>query len=120
MSQPQLLNTATAVKTIRLAAHRRVRADGLSENHWSIYLLLEPGSTANLSVRMNMVAEHGNEAGELKYTAHAYTQSNSVIEYWDIDLASGVTVQMIQTLVQRLGRDRYLFSGGGSGCRFWW
>jgi hypothetical protein len=89
----------TIVTTARVVAHKTVLGDGSSENHWSIYLLPQPGSTANLSIRMNMRAEYGDTTGKLEWTAHDYTQSTSAVQYWDYLLAAGVTLQMVQNLI---------------------
>jgi hypothetical protein len=115
----QIDPATTVVTTARLVAHRRRLSDGTSENHWSIFLLFTLGDI-EASLRMNMQAVPGNTTGTLIYSVHNYTRSNSAVKYWDFGLAPGVTIQMVQTLLNQKGRHQYLFSGGGSGCRFWW
>lgn len=90
---------------------------GLSENHWSIYLLLEGGRR---SVRMNMTADYGDPTGRIEWTTYNYQLTTSTLQHWDYLLAAGVTVKTVRDLVLHYRRDRYRFSGGGSGCRYWW
>ncbi|KAH6691823.1 hypothetical protein BKA61DRAFT_625250 [Leptodontidium sp. MPI-SDFR-AT-0119] len=62
----------------------------MSDNHWSIYLLLSKGG----SLRLNMRADWDDEAeawdtkGILDCSTHTYTQTNSCIEYWDYSSVS--------------------------------
>ncbi|PVH76704.1 hypothetical protein DL98DRAFT_425076, partial [Cadophora sp. DSE1049] len=68
--------------------------DGMSENHWSIYLLLEGGRA---SVRMNMrAAEYESITGILEVIGYNYLLSTSALRYWDFTMASGVTVGKIK------------------------
>ncbi|KAH9203182.1 hypothetical protein DL95DRAFT_399605 [Leptodontidium sp. 2 PMI_412] len=78
----------------------------MSDNHWSIYLLLSKG------------AEAWDTKGILDCSTHTYTQTNSCIEYWDY-LVPGISIGQICTLLWNKERDSYEMSGGGSGCRYW-
>ena len=89
----------------------------MSENHWSIYLLLADDGG---SVRMNMRADPGNTTGRLEWSILAYTHSTSALRYWDFLVVPNITVAYIAGLILNYGRDRYWMSGGGSGCRYWW
>lgn len=40
--------------------------------------------------------------------------------HWDYPMAGASTFKNIRDLVLSYGRDRYRFSGGGSGCGYWW
>ncbi|PVH70286.1 hypothetical protein DL98DRAFT_521701 [Cadophora sp. DSE1049] len=100
----------------RVVAHLNQNVGGISENHWSIYLLLEGGIG---SVRLNMSAPPGEITGTLSIDGFKYRLTNSALEHWDYKMVSGVTVKMVKDLVYSRGRDRYQFSGGGSGCRYW-
>ena len=88
----------------------------MSDNHWSIYLLLDNYK----SVRMNMRAEVGDPKGILEWSPTlAYVLSASAIQHWDYPVNSGVTVADVYKLIMGLRRDQYMMSGGGSGCRWW-
>jgi hypothetical protein len=89
---------------------------GMSENHWSIYFLLEGGQ----SIRINMTAEPGNPRGRIEWTTYEYQLTSSALRHWDYPLVGRITFENVHDLVLYCGRDRYQFSGGGSGCRYWW
>ena len=114
-----LRNDARSVKSVRVVVHTLgVWPNGtISDNHWSIYLLLENNQS---SVRMNMRAESGNPKGILEWSPNlAYTLHTSAIQHWDYSFISGVTVANVYDLIMRNRRDQYKMSGGGSGCRWW-
>lgn len=87
-----------------------------SDNHWSLYLILEPNQG---SVRVNMRAEPGYIDGILDWTVQAYTETTSGIQYWDYTAKNSVRVCDIVDMIYRNGRHLYDMSGGGSGCRWW-
>jgi hypothetical protein len=100
----------------RVVVHFSQDAGGISENHWTVYLLLQDET----SIRMNMTAtEYGNPRGTLEWASYSYQLTNSAIDNWDYAMAEGVTLQMVSDLVYNWGRDQHQFSGGGSGCRYW-
>lgn len=88
----------------------------ISENHWSLYLILEPQQG---SVRINMTAEKGYIDGILEVTVQAYTESNSRVAHWDYPANKEVRVKDIIDKIYKHGRHLYTMSGGGSGCRWW-
>ena len=106
------------VSHARVVAHVSQVVGGISENHWSIYLLHSGGA----SVRMNMRAgiDDDTDTGILEFNEYSYQLSASALKYWDYAMVPGVTVKMVKDLIYRQGRDQYQFSGGGSGCRYWW
>ncbi|KAI9046796.1 hypothetical protein LZ554_008878 [Drepanopeziza brunnea f. sp. 'monogermtubi'] len=110
------MSTNDIVRHIRVVAHlSQDLGDGISENHWSTYLLLGGGA----SVRMNMTAEYGNPIGTLSVRVQSYHLTASALQYWDYAMVDGVTVKMVRDMIKSYGRDQYEFSGGGSGCRYW-
>ena len=113
----ELLEDRRRVKVFREVAHT-LGAIGptISENHWSLYLILEPQQG---SVRINMRAEQGYIDGILDLTVQAYTETNSRIESWDYPAINEVRVKDIIDTIYRRGRNLYTMSGGGSGCRWW-
>lgn len=87
----------------------------MSDNHWSIYLLL----TNSTSVRMNMRAELDDPTGHLEWSSLNYTLTNSAITHWDYQAKAGTTVRAIFHLIYQKHREKFTMSGGGSGCRWW-
>lgn len=88
-----------------------------SRNHWSIYLIL-PGETA--SVRLNMsLARGSDENGTFTVTSHTYTETNSLLTYFDYPASPSVRVGNFINLVYQLNRNKYRMTGSGNGCRFW-
>ena len=89
--------------------------NGMSDNHWSIYLLL----ANDTSVRMNMRASLDDPTGHLEWTSLSYALTNSAISHWDYQAKAGITVGAIHRLIYQKRRDKYTMSGGGSGCCWW-
>lgn len=116
ISAQSIVNDTRRVQTIRIVVHTTGAAGPtISDNHWSIYLLLHGGG----SIRVNMRADPGNINGILEWTEHAYTLSNSSVNYWDYPVAGNVRVCDIARLLYAAKRHQYDMSGGGSGCRYW-
>ncbi|KAG9231499.1 hypothetical protein BJ875DRAFT_498264 [Amylocarpus encephaloides] len=119
-----LLRDGRIVKSVKVVVHT-TGAIGpntpMSNNHWSIYLLLANNKG---SLRLNMRAEWDdtteawNTTGILECSTHAYTLTHSAIGSWDYTVPD-VTVGWICTLLWNEERDTYDMSGGGSGCRWW-
>lgn len=106
------------VSTVRVVVHTMgAMAPGvaMSNNHWSIYLVLHN----SLSMRLNMTAEEGYVTGNLNITEHQYATTQSAIQCFDYVAAPGVTVQHFVGLIYQYRRQLYDMSGGGSGCRYW-
>ncbi len=106
------------VSCVRVMSHcSRDLGGNVSENHWSIYLLLPHEQ----SIRMNMRATPGNPVGRLETSVRSNQLPDSALWYRDYFLAPGITVNNIYALVvATLHRHRFRFSGGGSSCRHWW
>ncbi|KAH9221294.1 hypothetical protein DL95DRAFT_382182 [Leptodontidium sp. 2 PMI_412] len=103
-------NDNAIVTHVRVVAHVSQVVGGISENHWSIYLLLEGGRK---SVRVNMRArELESSTGILEYDEYNYLLSTSALRHWDYQMVGGVTVGMIKYVIAYQGRSRYEFSGG--------
>jgi hypothetical protein len=118
MSQtPDSTVESETVTQIRVVVHlSQDFGGGHSENHWSIYLLLDGGR----SVRMNMTADYGHTTGRLEWFAYDYHLTTSALQYWDYAAAPNLTVKAFYDELILRRRHKYRFSGGGSGCRFWW
>ena len=116
LSTQTILNDTRRVKTIRVVVHTEGAAGPtISDNHWSIYLLLHGGG----SVRINMRAERGYVNGILDWEENSYTLTNSALRHWDYPVTGNVTVRDIARLLYGAKRHQYDMSGGGSGCRYW-
>lgn len=114
LNASQVLADTRRVSCIRVVVHAGAAIDG-SDNHWSIYLLLQPGG----SVRVNMVTDYGEIEGRLEWSDLAYLLTTSAIQHWDIPATMAIEVRHVADTIYRNSRHRYQFSGGGSGCRFW-
>lgn len=106
-----------AVSDIRVVCHTLgpVANTAMSENHWSLYLIMGP----NRSVRFNMRAEYGDPQGMMDVTSHNYAVTESEIRHWDYPAIRHLTVRMTYTTIITARFHCYLMSGGGSGCRWW-
>lgn len=102
------------IAAIRVVVHIGQALDQ-SDNHWSIYLLIQGGG----SVRANMATEYGATEGHLDWFNLEYGLTNSAIHHWDIPVTQAIQVLYIARTIYTKGRHRYHFSGGGSGCRYW-
>lgn len=88
--------------------------NGMSDNHVSVFLLLAEGA-----VRLNMTTEEGSISGDLIWSWETYQTSNSEITHFDIPLGSAIGMSTLYSYIRFWGLHRYVFSGGGSGCRYW-
>ncbi|KAJ5712965.1 uncharacterized protein N7483_010146 [Penicillium malachiteum] len=114
LTPSQALADIRRVNYIRVVVHAGAAIDG-SDNHWSIYLLLQSGG----SVRVNMVTDYGDINGRLEWTDLAYLLTTSAIQHWDFPVTMAIEVRHVADTIYRNRRHQYQFSGGGSGCRFW-
>lgn len=91
-----VLNDTRLVRTIRIVVHTTGAAGPtISDNHWSIYLLLRDGG----SVRLNMRAEPGYVNGILEWTEHPYILTISAVNHWDFPVVGQVRVCDIARLL---------------------
>lgn len=104
------------VITVRVVVHTTGAAGpNTSDNHWSIYLLIQGDG----SIRVNMRADPGYINGILDLSSHSYLMTNSAIQHWDFATVGIVRVCDIVSLIYNYARHDYDMSGGGSGCRYW-
>ncbi|WPB01335.1 uncharacterized protein RHO25_005959 [Cercospora beticola] len=91
----------------------------LSQNHWSIYLILANGAG---SVRFSMTADDRNpknEQGIFNVTQHNYQVTNSCVQFWDFPTRANLTVGAFLRNIGEHGRQRYRMTSNGTGCRYW-
>lgn len=110
------VNDSPLVRAVRVVVHTMGAAGpNTSDNHWSIYLLLD----SNTSVRINMRAEPDYVDGILDLTSQSYSLTTSAIETFDYPVRGNVRVCDMIGLIYQYRRNEYNMSGGGSGCRYW-
>ena len=106
------------VWAVRVVCHtlgRMGTTTEVSDNHWSIYLVINDQE----SVRLNMRAKPGYITGNLEVKSYAYSLTSSQVRYWDFQAVPNLPVDYVLRLVHQNGRHLYNMSGGGSGCRYW-
>lgn len=65
------------------------------------------------------LAQGSDENGTFSVTSHAYTETNSLLTYFDYITTPSVKVGNFINLIYQLHRDKYRMTGSGNGCRFW-
>ena len=108
------------VEKVRFVAHTLgpvAPGAQLSQNHWSVYLLVKGGG----SVRLNMATNDraGDDNGVFTVTRHAYALTTSAVRHFDFAVAKDVTVGRILRLIGEKRRQRYRMTPTGVGCRHW-
>lgn len=108
------------VETVRIVAHTMgpvAPGAQLSQNHWSIYLVV--GESA--SVRLNMIpsTKEGDDKGIFHVTRHLYTLTNSAVRYFDFGVANKMIVRQVLDLIASKKRHQYIMTPTGVGCRHW-
>jgi hypothetical protein len=86
----------------------------MSDNHVSVFLI----GASQGSIRLNMTT-YDDPSGDLVWSQEEYQVSNSGITHFDYRLLCTVQVRMLYAWIRHWGLQRYVFSGGGSGCRYW-
>lgn len=114
LTATQAREDTRVVEKIRVVVHTGHALDQ-SDNHWSIYLLLQDEG----SVRVNMATEYEEIEGRLEWSNLQYLLTNSALHYWDYPAVQPIQVLHVARSIYDRNRHRYCFSGGGSGCRFW-
>ena len=71
------------------------------------------------AVRVNITTEQDDPTGVLVWSKEPYQLSNSSIIHFDYQLRYTVRVSALYNHIRQWGLQRYVFSGGGSGCRYW-
>ncbi|KAJ4621268.1 hypothetical protein HRR85_001478 [Exophiala dermatitidis] len=81
----------------------------LSQNHWSIYLIIKGGG----SVRLNMETDPtpGKHEGIFKVTRHQYEMTTSCVRHWDCPATDNITVGRILKLIGEKRRNRLTIIG---------
>jgi hypothetical protein len=78
-----------------------------------------------MSAIKHTVTPHGDQpteddpSGILVWSREAYQLSSSQITHSDYRLRYTMQISALYAWVRQWGLQRYVFSGGGSGCRFW-
>jgi hypothetical protein len=111
------LATVYVVK-IRYTVHNTGQLENsqCSDNHTTAYLLLSDHTNA---VQINMRTEPGYINGVYEMRDRNYQQSNSEIVHFDYPVLRPFTAQDVHNLICGEKFDKYTFTGGGIGCRYW-
>lgn len=106
-----------AVTTVRVVVHTMgyVQANPRSENHWTIYLLLQSME----SVQINFRVGGAGEDDRMTIEHRSYQISNSAIKYWDFASKNGATVRKFLECIYARDRDSYRMNSEGQGCHYW-
>lgn len=105
---------ALPVIAVRVVAHTMgalTPGGQLSQNHWSIYLLVPTGS-----VRLNMTLRNTNtnvDTGALQISNHEYQRSMSATSYWDLGVAQNAAVWHFTNNVLINNRQNYRMAEWG-------
>jgi hypothetical protein len=110
---------AKNVSTFRIVAHTMgpvMNGGAVSQNHWTIYLLV-PGGSVQLNMKTN--TDPISHRGIFEIRERAYVQSNTTVRFFDLPAAPGVTVDYVEREIRYQRWDRYDMNEGGVGCRWW-
>ncbi|KAJ8595450.1 hypothetical protein M405DRAFT_807250 [Rhizopogon salebrosus TDB-379] len=107
------------VRKVHFCAHANTDnsgADGQpATNHWSLFLEVD----TTRAVRIDIVPGEPNSAGMVILEIKEYNVSNQSVQVMSSPVPVGTTVETILGLIINKGRDRYIFSPVGEGCRYW-
>lgn len=107
------------IVSVRLIIHATTIGpnSGISENHVTTYLIIEDSDEA---VRIDMRTYLPDIRGVLVWSRREHQVSNSALTFKDYPVHSRVRVRDVYKAIRdEWFLHRYLFSGGGSGCRYW-
>lgn len=85
----------------------------LSQNHWTIYLLV-PGGSVQLNMKNN--TDPGSRRGIFEIRERVYVELNTAVTWFDIPVAAGVSVDYIEREITYQGWHRYEMNKGGVRC----
>ena len=107
------------VSTFRVVAHTLgpvMSGGALSQNHWTIYLLVPGGS-----VQLNMKTNTNKNLSRGIYEVHerVYEESNTAVRLFDIPAAAGLLVDYVEREIRTQRWDQYNMNENGVGCRWW-
>lgn len=107
------------VQKVHFCAHTNADnsgADGQpATNHWSLFMEISPARSVRIDISPGEPHKPGMIIIDIK--TYSVTQKNVYDGYYVVP--QGTTVGTILELIIRKGRDRYIFSAVGEGCRYW-
>lgn len=109
---------ASVFRKMRVTIHNTGAWEGTphSDNHVTIFLILENGGAAQINMRAN----DGDRRRQLKFRLINYQESSSEIKAVVYELKKPVTVMILYNAIRNDWKlHQYLFHTGGSGCHFW-
>ncbi|KXS98540.1 hypothetical protein AC579_4792 [Pseudocercospora musae] len=109
---------ARIVRKVRVTIHNTGahESSSWSENHVSIYLLVDNGQAVQFNMR---TSEDGYVSGSLKIDVRTYQTSNTAIRSIDFLPLMNFTPNDLQARVQQFQLGGYDFTPGGVGCRYY-
>ncbi|KAF2421524.1 hypothetical protein EJ08DRAFT_597415, partial [Tothia fuscella] len=89
----------------------------LSQNHWTIFLLLSGQGSVQFNMKTDTRA--GAVQGLYEVTRRGYTESRTAVSWWDFKAVDNLLVRHIEHEINTRGWHRYNVTPSGVGCRFW-
>lgn len=86
-------------------------------NHWAAFFAFENGN----SIKVEIVPGHGSDglSGMITLKSKAYKYTDKSIKTFSFDLEKSQTISDILEIIYDNNLDRYKFTKGGEGARFW-
>ena len=110
------------VKEIHLAGY--VLSDDLEfeqdqspTNHWTMFLELDREKSVKVDITPTYA--NGEMTGLILLESKDYTMTNKAVKSLTFSLKDELHVKDVIEIIMRNGRDRYIFTDKGEGCRFW-
>lgn len=84
-------------------------------NHWVIYFAVSPTQ----SIRIDPSPTGANNSLDLIVTTKNYAYTENAVKNASFTPAPGLTVGQVIDHIVNSRYDKYQFSAGGQGCRYW-
>ena len=86
-------------------------------NHWTMFLELYYGRPVKADI--NPTYANGKMTGLISLESKRYIITDKPVKLLTFSLKDELHVKDIMDIIMRNGRDRYIFTDKGEGCRFW-
>ncbi|KAG9099493.1 hypothetical protein FRC06_005207 [Ceratobasidium sp. 370] len=104
------------VKRVTLAGSPAMNGDPYSVLHWRIFLYVDDEHSVVLDMTPGGI---DGSTGLLLVSFVSREMSDSTAAAVDFPVILDFTVNSILALIMEHGRERYMFTASGTGCRFW-
>lgn len=116
---PSLVSTLAILPVLRITAAAHA-ADNMSNcqktNHWVLQLIISQTESIRLDFSPN---DTSIGAANLIIRKLEDLVSSNMVKTCDLTVRKGLTVESILDCLLSEHKDRYRFTAGGQGCRFW-